>query len=76
MIYLVNGTIQLLNKQGPDALIFVTAHKSFSHERCNAANFLYFLLTYFGDTFVHVLNSCIVEHVALEFPYFFKHVLF
>ena len=44
--------------------------KSFAHEHCKAANFLYFLTTYFGDKFVHVLNPCIVEHIALEVQFY------
>ena len=55
---------------GPDVLIFVRTEKSFAHEHCKAANFLYFLLTYFGDKFVHALNPCIVEHIALEVQFY------
>ena len=77
VIYLVNSTIQLLNRAGPDVLIFEWTEKSFAHEHCKAANFVHFLLTYFGDLYMYLILVN-VEHIALEVqfypwvPYFLK----
>ena len=91
VIYLVNSTIQLLKQAGPDVLIFVRTEKNFAHEHYKATNFLYFLLTYFRNGFVHAIkiiwifiNYCTACHIwgsilslglLFKQPYFFCQIL-